>query len=87
MSLFSKREVVFQAKDKARHQQCKAALTAHCIPIIESGSYEDEMPVGGCGAKLDVRDFGPGGRIDRRVYYLAVRPEDAPRARALIRAL
>ena len=49
-----------------------------------SGSYESEPPVCGCGAKLDLRDFGPGGKIDRSSYYIFVRPEDAERARELL---
>jgi hypothetical protein len=30
------------------------------------------LPVGGCGCKLDLRNFGPKGKIDREVYYLDV---------------
>jgi hypothetical protein len=30
------------------------------------------LPVGGCGYKLDLRNFGPKGKIDREVYYLDV---------------
>ena len=51
---------------------------------MESGIYDTEMPVCGCGAKLDHRDFGPNGKIDRHTYYLSVRPEDAERAREVL---
>ena len=51
---------------------------------MESGFYDTEAPVCGCGATLDHRDFGPNGRIDRHTYYLCVRPEDVPRAKALL---
>ena len=45
------------------------------------------MPFCGCGAKLDPRDFGPDGRIDRLTYDISVRAEDAARARELLRNL
>lgn len=81
MALFGKRETVFSVQgDKSCWIAAKAALREAGIKIMEAGSYETEMPVCGCGAKLDHRDFGPNGRIDRRTYYIAVRPEDAARA-------
>lgn len=85
MALFGKRERVLDVRgDAPRWKAGKAALKAAGIRIAEAGYYEDEAPVCGCGAKLDHRDFGPNGRIDRRCYYIDVRPEDAPRARALL---
>ena len=81
MALFGKREVVFRAPgDKARWQAAKEALKAADIRIMEAGSYEGEMPLCSCGAKIDRRNYGPNGWIDRRVYYIAVRPEDVERA-------
>ena len=35
------------------------------IKVMETGFYETEAPACGCGAKLDHRDFGPNGKIDR----------------------
>ena len=81
MALFGKREVVFRAPgDKARWQAAKEALKAADIEIMEANSYEGEMPLCSCGAKIDRRNYGPNGWIDRRVYYIAVRPEDVERA-------
>ena len=54
---------------------------------MESGFYDTEMPVCGCGAKLDHRDFGPNGRIDRHTYYISVRPEDLERAREVLEGI
>ena len=51
---------------------------------METGFYETEAPACGCGAKLDHRDFGPNGKIDRHTYYLSVRPEDVERAREVL---
>ena len=81
MALFGKREVVFRAPgDKARWKAAKEALKAADIEIMEANSYEGEMPLCSCGAKIDRRNYGPNGWIDRRVYYIAVRPEDVERA-------
>ena len=81
MALFGKREVVFRVPgDKSRWQAAKEALRAADIRIMEAGSYEGEMPLCSCGAKIDRRNYGPNGWIDRRVYYIAVRPEDVERA-------
>lgn len=84
MSLFGKRETVFSEKNEARYKLCKAALTQAGIKIVEANCYETEAPICSCGPKLDNRDYGPGGRIDRRTYYIAVRPEDAERARGVL---
>ena len=35
------------------------------------------MTVGGCGAKLDPRDFGKNGKIDREIYWIRVPEKDA----------
>ena len=81
MALFGKREVVFRAPgDKARWQAAKEALKAAGIEIMEANSYEGEIPLCSCGAKIDRRNYGPSGWIGRRVYYIAVRPEDVERA-------
>ena len=85
MALFGKRDEVFEVwGDAPRWKAARAALKQQGIKIMESGFYDTEAPVCGCGAKLDHRDFGPNGRIDRHTYYLCVRPEDVPRAKALL---
>lgn len=85
MALFGKREVVFRVQgDKRRWAQARQTLESAGIKLMERGSYEGEIPLCSCGAKIDRRNYGPNGWIDRRIYYLAVRPEDAERARALL---
>ena len=85
MLLFGKRETVYDARgDKPRWKAAKQKLKDAGIRIAESGSYETEMPVCGCGAKLDARDFGTGGRIDRLSYYIMVRQEDAQKAKNVL---
>lgn len=85
MALFGKRETAYEIwGDRALWKQAKARLKDAGIRIMESGYYETEAPICGCGAKLDHRDFGPGGRIDRLTYYISVKPEDVERAKDLL---
>lgn len=87
MPLFVKRETVFCKRDRAGCETAKEALLAAGIRGIKMGHYEVEPPVGGCGCKLDIRNLGPRGRIDREMYYLDVPLEEAERARAILAAL
>ncbi len=85
MALFGKRVVVYRAQgDKPAWKSARETLKAAGIKIMESGSYEGEMPICGCGAKIDRRNYGPNGWIDRRIYYIAVRPEDEARAKDML---
>ena len=86
MVLFGKREVVFKVQgDKARWKAARAAVETAGIQIMEASSYEGEIPLCSCGAKIDRRNYGPNGWIDRRIYYISVRPEDAGRAKEILR--
>lgn len=85
MALFGKREKVFEVwGDAPRWKAARAALKQQGIKIMESGFYDTEAPVCGCGAKLDHRDFGPNGKIDRLTYYISVKTEDVERAKELL---
>ncbi len=65
MPLFVKREEVFCKRDKAGWEAAQEALKAAGIRGVRARHCEVEPPVGGCGCKLDIRNFGPRGRIDR----------------------
>ena len=85
MALFGKREIIYEVQgEKEAWKQAQEALRAADIRIMEASSREGETPLCSCGAKIDRRNYGPNGWIDRRIYYIAVRPEDAARARALL---
>lgn len=85
MALFGKREVIWEAVgDKERWKAAREKLTAAGVKIMEASSRESEMPICSCGAKIDRRNYGPNGWIDRRLYYIAVRPDDAVRAKTLL---
>ena len=84
MSLFEKREEVFCKRDKAGWEAAKAALSAAGIRGVRARHCQVEPPVGGCGCKLDIRNFGPNGRIDREEYFITVPAEEAEKARKVL---
>lgn len=85
MALFGTREIVFEIQgEKDVWKQAKQTLQAADIKIMEAASREGETPLCSCGAKIDRRNYGPNGWIDRRIYYIAVRPGDAARAKELL---
>ena len=87
MALFEKREEVFCKRDREDWTAAKAALKAGGIRGIRAWHCEVEPPVGGCGCKLDIRDFGPNGRIDREMYLVTVPSAEAGRAREVLASL
>lgn len=87
MGLFEKREVIFRKQDKAGWQAAKDALKAAGIRGIRAGRYDVEPPVCGCGAKLDPRDFGARGPVDRSMYFISVPSSETERAKKLISLL
>lgn len=87
MALFEKREEVFSKQDKALWLAAREALKAAGIRGIRARHCDLEPPACGCGAKLDIRDFGPKGKIDRETYFLTVPMEEAEKARAVLEGM
>lgn len=84
MTLFEKKESVFREKNKTAWLAARTALKNGGITGVRAGSIETEPPVCGCGAKLDPRDFGGRGKIDRNLYYIEVPVSQAKRARQIL---
>lgn len=85
MGFFSKKITVYKEKGCQKDsQQAKAALKASGIPF-SSTSLPSEAPACGCGAKLDIRDFGPRGKIDRNLYYIDVEERYLEQALAILK--
>ena len=83
--LFTKRVTIFKRKNRAEWLRIKEALSSAGLRGVKAGSYEaDSLFACGCGSKLDPRNFGAGGKIDREVYYVDVRQEDEGRARNIL---
>ena len=88
MALFKKKETVYDARgNKPQWKAAKQKLKDAGIKIAESGCYEAEAPICGCGAKVDARDFGPAGRIDRLSYFIMVSSEDLEKAKRVLEEL
>lgn len=89
MGLFRDDSVkVYEAKGKkAEWKKIRKALKDAGFTGVKANVWQDECGPGGCGAKLDVRDFGPNGKIDRDIYNVRVRKEDAEQAEKIVREL
>ena len=86
MGLFEKHVDIFKKRDKESWQQIKAALKEAGFTGARSGHYLQETVMGGgCGAKLDPRDFGGRGRIDRDIYWVEVPAASEEQARDILR--
>jgi hypothetical protein len=85
MGFFDKKFDVY--KEKGKRDEWKKARTAlkDAGISISSSEVPSEAPVCGCGAKLDIRDFGPKGKIDRNWYYIMVAKEDIEKARTVLK--
>ncbi len=82
---FRKRVTIFERKDRLTWQKITDALKGAGLDGVKAGSYEaDSLTACGCGSKLDPRNFGAGGRIDRAIYYVDVRQEDEQCARSIL---
>lgn len=84
--MFEKRVDLFKKRDRETWLQIKKALKESGLRGVRSGHYLQETVMGGgCGAKLDPRDFGGHGRIDREIYWVDVRQRDEEQAREILR--
>lgn len=85
--MFEKRVDIFKKKDKDAWESVKKALDEGGFKDYKAGHYlQESVMAGGCGAKLDPRDFGGKGRIDREVYFVKVKEKDKEAALAILRA-
>ena len=81
---FAKKITVFKKKDKETWKQIKDLLKAEGFKGARASHYSAEsLCACGCGSKLDPRNFGANGYIDRDIYFVDVKEEDVERARAL----
>ena len=85
---FSKKVTIYKKKDRETWQKIKDALKDAGLKGFRASSYDvDSLSACGCGSKLDPRNFGANGKIDRSVYFIDVREEDFERARKILRDL
>lgn len=84
--MFEKRVYIFKKRDRETWEQIKEALKEAGLPGVKSGHYLQETVMGGgCGAKLDPRDFGGHGKIDRDIYWVKVIEGDEEKAKEILK--
>ncbi|MBE7004629.1 MAG: hypothetical protein E7425_10185 [Ruminococcaceae bacterium] len=84
--MFEKRVEIFKKRDRETWLAIRAALKESGLRGVRAGHYlQDVVMAGGCGAKLDPRDFGAKGKIDREIYWVRVLADDEERAREILR--
>ena len=82
--LFAKKVTIFKKKDRETWQKIRDVLKESGLKI-RAGSYQaDSLCACGCGSKLDPRNFGANGKIDRNVYFVDVKAEDLERAKKIL---
>lgn len=82
-----KRVPIFKKRDRETWLQIRKVLRDAELSDMRSGHYLQETVMGGgCGAKLDPRDFGGHGRIDRDIYWVEVPEDEEAHARDLLKA-
>ncbi len=81
-----KRVPIFKKRDRETWLQIRSALKEAKLPGLKAGHYLQETVMGGgCGAKLDPRNFGSKGVIDRDIYWVKVIAGDEEKAREILR--
>ena len=85
-NMFEKRVYIFQKRDRETWEQIRDALKEAGLQSMRSGHYLQETVMGGgCGAKLDPRNFGSHGTIDRDIYWVKVAVGDVEKAKDILR--
>ena len=79
--LLGKNSSIRNEAKKRNGKEPKPFLKRRKLSVTE---LPGEAPICGCGAKLDIRDFGPQGKIDRNFYYIDVPEKDYEKARTLL---
>ena len=84
--MFEKRVDIFKKRDKETWLKIKEALKEAGLPGVKAGHYLQETVMGGgCGAKLDPRNFGAKGVIDRDIYWVKVIAGDEEKVCEILR--
>lgn len=84
MGFFVREKLVYKELGKKEEWKKAQALLKEAGFELSVTELSSEAPICGCGAKLDIRDFGPQGKIDRNFYYIDVSEKDYEKARTLL---
>lgn len=84
MGFFTKEKLVYKEKGNKQEWQKARELLKQAGIRMTTTALPSEAPICGCGAKLDIRDFGPRGKIDRNMYYIDVAEREWAAARDVL---
>jgi len=79
--MFKKKTEIYESNNREEWKRAKMVLKAAGIARW-AGHTELSPPVGGCGAKIDIRRIG--GNYDPETYYIRVTVDRAEEAKALL---
>lgn len=82
--MFEKKVAIFKKKDKATWEQIRASLREAGIRCSATHYTPHRSFACGCGGKLDPRDFGSNGKVDRDLYAIYVKESEKERAEQLL---
>lgn len=84
-SLFEKKVLIYQKRDRETWQQIKDALKAAGIKGVSASHYDQDTVSVGPGAPIDPRNFAGGKKIDRDIYVIRLPESEKEAADAAIR--
>lgn len=83
---FEKKVTIFKKKDRETWQKIKDILREAGLKGVRSSHYlADSLRACGCGPKLDPRDFGANGWIDRDIYFIDVNKADVQKTKEILK--
>mgnify|MGYP001184733295 FL=1 len=72
MGFFCREKTLYRSIGTRPEWEAAKVLLSQAGIEFSACSMPSEAPICGCGAKLDIRDFGPNGKVDREAYYIDV---------------
>lgn len=83
--MFEKKVVIYKKRDKDAWTKIKDVLKAEGLTVYAKHYNQEVVQAGGCGSKLDPRDFAGKGKMDREIYVIRVKEDDEPKAREIFK--
>lgn len=80
--MFGRHCTVYRSKDKEDWERARALLEQAQLKIRCWCS--EELPVGGCGSKIDIREVASGREVPRTIYHIEVTKSRQAEARAVL---
>lgn len=74
--------LVYRSKNKADWEKAQELLQRSNLNF--RAWHSEEAPVGGCGSKLDIRQFGRKAPISKTVYKIEVEAKDKAEAQNIL---